>query len=42
MPEVETPLPTPPTLPDDYEVDDFPLPPPPINDDGDGHGERVH
>ena len=42
MPEVETTLPTPPPLPDDYELDDFPLLPPPINDDGDGHGERVH
>ena len=40
MPEVETPLPTPPPLRDDYEVDDFP--PPRITDDGDGHGERVH
>ena len=42
MPEVETTLPTPPPLPDDYELDDFALLPPPINDDGDGHGERVH
>lgn len=42
MPEVETPLPTPPPLPDDYEVDDFPPPPPPITDDGHGHGERDH